>query len=207
MTSDLRDAAEAPERVLDRPDEVLGRLAPDDLRVALAREAENDPKEMRPDLPLAARLRRPGALAEVDLALLAGRALHPPERQRHVPVDPPDEPLHALVAAGERLLLDEVLVDPLRREPEIELLVDHVGDRVAEAFPAIDPAVTLAGFESEPAGPTVRSAGFSAQDPAVDGWFWIQRRRVASNRLPVDAELAGDPPLGPPALAEASGLR
>jgi len=86
-----------------------------------------------------------------------------------------------------------------RREPELELLVDHLGNHLTQAFPRVWPG----GHIDPGSGPVVRSGGFPAADLAVTlAVFRNRGRRVSGDRLPVDAEFAGDPPLGPPTLQE-----
>jgi hypothetical protein len=102
-----RHAAEVPERVLQRPEELVGRLLPDAQAVAAAREAEDCSENMRPAAP-AARGHHRRALAEVHLALGAGLHLDPPERELALRAQAPAEALHRLVARLEAVLGCEV---------------------------------------------------------------------------------------------------
>ena len=53
----------------------------------------------------------PGALPEVDLHLFAGRALQTAERQLQLFDEHANTPLHRLVAAGETVISNQVLMD------------------------------------------------------------------------------------------------
>ena len=159
-----------PERVFQAPDEGLRRLSPDDLRVALAGMAEDGAEEMRP-APVAV-LDHPGARPEVDLHLLTRGALHPPERQVALGGVAADEPLDGLVAALEAVVADQIMVDPHRGKPPVHRHLDHRAPRLAAA--------------ATPLGPG-----------GHHGWFCPQ---VLAHRLPVDAQLPGDPPRGPTPL-------
>ena len=129
----LRDAAEVPQRVLHTTQERLRVLVPDDLAVALARVAEHRAKEMGPTA-FAVGL-DPRALAEVDLELLARRALHAAEGQLGGGPESPGEAFDRLVATGEPVLGGQVLEEPLRRQPRLQPGLDHAAQRLAQAAP------------------------------------------------------------------------
>jgi len=66
----------------------------------------------------------PGPAAEVDLELFARGALHPPERRINADTQPSREALDRLIASTEGMVGNEVLVDPLEREPLLQPRLD-----------------------------------------------------------------------------------
>ena len=70
----------------------------------------------------------PRPCAEIDLGLFARLALHPTKRQRAGPSQLGHEPPHAVVLVAEPFA-NQVLVDPLGREAQLQLLQDHLLDR------------------------------------------------------------------------------
>ena len=166
------DAAEEAKRVLHTANQGLGVLAPDDLAVALARVAEHGAKQMRP-APPALVVFDPGAGAEVDLQLVTGFALHPAERQLKGPGEPTHELFDRTVAATKAVFADQILIDPLCRQPSLYAGLDLGDERGAQAL-----------------GSGTRAEG------GVRGWFCVDWRRAAEGgvggcicrRTPVGAE-------------------
>lgn len=114
------DASERPERVLQAPDERLGRLARDGLAVALPGEAQRHPQNVRPPSPARLPLQDGRPLAEVHLRLLAGKALHAVHASGMDRAQAPHIALHRLVGAREAVLHHKVLVDPLGGQTRLE---------------------------------------------------------------------------------------
>ena len=111
-TSRLGHPAEVPEGILQAAEEVVGGLAGDGLAVALAGVAQDDAEDVGlAPLAVGADERRTGA--EVDLGLVAGVALDASEGQFVRFLEAVDEPADAVVGAGEAVVGDQVLVDPL----------------------------------------------------------------------------------------------
>jgi len=131
--------------------------APGDLGVAYTRTAEDAAEEMRPSSRDA--LDHPRAADKVGLQLLAGSALHPPERQITSRSAAPREAIHRLVSTSKPVVAEQILVNPHRGQP----LVYGRFNRIAP-------------------GPT------TAQAPAIPGghfgWSWSQ---MLPRRLPVNA--------------------
>jgi hypothetical protein len=136
---------------------------------------------------------------------LAGCALQTTMRQLHLLHERADAALHRLIAAGETVHADQILMNTLRGQA----CRDGDGDRrqmlAAEADPPADPVVEMAGFASaiDP-DPRVEMAGFTSgttSDPAVEmaGFCRVDMHR---DRLPVDVQLPDDPSLGPAADVE-----
>ena len=111
-TSRLRHSAEVPEGVLQAAEEVVGGLAVDRLAVALAGVAEHDAEDVGL-APLAVGADDRCSGAEVDLGLVARLALDAAEGQFVRLLEAADEAADAVVAAGEAVVGDQVLVDPL----------------------------------------------------------------------------------------------
>ena len=115
--------AKVPEGILQPTDEVLGRLPPEDLGVTLARVTQDHAQDMRTAaLPI---LHHPGSLAKIDLCLLSRLTLHPPERQWIGLLQLPHKALHRIVAAGELLLADQVLINPLGGQAAVQTGFDE----------------------------------------------------------------------------------
>ena len=124
----LRHPAEVPEGVLETVQQAVGRLPEDRLAVALARVAQDDPKDVRPP-PSAVGLddRRSGA--QIDLDFLARRAFHPTHRQRRGLAQGPGKSTNTVVFAGEPVLGDQILMNPLGRKPLIKLGFNDLAER------------------------------------------------------------------------------
>jgi hypothetical protein len=90
--------------------------------------AEHGAEQMRP-APTPARFRDPRPQAEVDLHLSPGLALHPAEWQLVDDAESPDVTLDRLVASGEPVLADQILIDPLGRQPSVQTGRDLGGKR------------------------------------------------------------------------------
>src|SRR5207248_7729776 len=108
------DARPGPEGVLQTPDEVLGRLLPDHLAVALAGVGQHDPEEPGP-LPFPTLHLHPGAFAKINLALDGWGRFHSSERGWVQGSQLPDVALDALVAAQVPVFGPEILKDPAGR--------------------------------------------------------------------------------------------
>ena len=78
----------------------------------------------------------PGALAEVDLQLIAGLALHPAKRRGDRLAPLPHKPFDRLVAAGEPVLSGQILEETPARQPGIQARLDYRAQRLAQALPA-----------------------------------------------------------------------
>ncbi len=93
---------------------------------------QHDAENVRPAaLAVGRNDRRP--LAEVDLRLLPGIALHPSERQRMRVSEPVAEPLVFWVLGGKVFLVDYILVNPIGGKPDLQLGLD---DRLERLTPA-----------------------------------------------------------------------
>jgi len=104
--------AEMPEGILQAANEVIGGLTIDYFAVCLARETQNDPKDMRtPTRAIRPDNRRCGA--KIYLCLFAGHTFHPAKRYRPVLSQAFDKPADTVVAALKSVLISEVLVDSL----------------------------------------------------------------------------------------------
>ena len=150
-----RDATKMPEGVFQATNERLGRLAPCDLGVALARVTQHAAKQMR--TPAAALFDDPGTAAEVGLQLFARGAFHPPERQIEAHAQSPREALDRLVAAAESMIADQILVDPRERQPLLQPNLDLGAVRL-----------TVAAATRRPEG--------------RNGWFCLLRGRKPGGR-------------------------
>jgi hypothetical protein len=181
----LRNPTQIPEGVLQAAQEALGRLVVHRLAVRLTRETQHDTKDMGP-FPGALRRNNRGAGPEVHLALLAGTHFHPPKRNRLTLVQPVGKATHATVPGVKALLRHQVLVDPLAGQPLLEILFNHLPERLTAALRA-------GTFCHRGPRGDLRPGG------RVRGWFCRRRRRmdVASHGLPVDPQFLRDPPLGP----------
>ena len=84
-----------------------------------------------PPLAIGADQRRTGA--EINLSLLARLGLEASHRQPRVSAEATDESPHAEIAAAEAVLGDQVLIDPLGRQTELQLLQDLVSPGLAVA--------------------------------------------------------------------------
>ena len=141
-----RDSAPVSEGVLHAPDEVLGGLLPEGLRVPLARSAQDQPQYV--GTPPSAGFHHPGTLPEIHLGFLARRTFHPPERQGLGLPQRAHKPLHRVIAARERLGLPQILIDPLRGQTALHRGLDLGPIR----FTLTDPSGPEAGGRN--------------------GWFW-----------------------------------
>ena len=93
--------------VLDALDELIGRLPIHRFAVRLTAVTEHDPEDVRSASPSVGHNDR-GARAEVDLGFIARLAFHPPKRRWRCPFETLDESLHAAVAAGEGMFIDQI---------------------------------------------------------------------------------------------------
>ena len=80
--------------------------------IALPRETQNDPKDMR-TLALAIRPDNRCTGAEIYLRLIAGHTFHPAKRYQLILSQAFDKPADTVVAALKSILVSEVLVDSL----------------------------------------------------------------------------------------------
>ena len=166
-------AAEMPERILQTPDETLGRLPPHRLSLPLARRAQHPPEQMRP--PTLPALNHPRARAEIHLQLLAWFTLHPAQRQLRPAVLPAHKPAHRVIAACELMFHHPILINPLPRQ---------AGLKSRRAL--LPPRITPTGR------PRMGSrAGLRG------GWFCRAGRQVFADRGPVQRQFARNPALGP----------
>ncbi len=212
-----------PEGVLQAAEEVVGGLAVDGLAVALAGVAQDDAEDVGL-APLAVGADDRGAGAEVDLGLVAGVALDAAEGQVVRLFEPADEPADAVVGAGEAVVGDQVLVDPLCGEPEVALGPDHVPPGLTAAGPAAAPGLRI-GCRAGRRDGEFRRALVPLRAGGRIGWFWraVGRRRaggrigwfwrrvslsqVTGDGLAVDPQFVGDAALGPaPAVQCTDGL-
>ena len=118
--------------ILEAAEEVVGGLAVDDLAVGLAGVGQHDAEEMGL-AALAVGTNDRGACAEVDLGLVTGPAFEATEREFARRRQPADEAPDAVVAAGEVVLGDQVLVDALGAQAQIALGLDDVPPGLALA--------------------------------------------------------------------------
>jgi len=133
----LRHAAEVPEGVLQAAHELLRALPEHGLAVALAGVREHDPQDPRPAaLPVC---QHRGSEPEVDLRLLAGRALHALDALRVAAREPPHVALHGVVRALEAPLRAQILEDALRRQPSLDAGEDRLVVRPAQARAPANP--------------------------------------------------------------------
>jgi hypothetical protein len=113
------------EGILQATEEVVGGLAVDGLAVSLAGVAQDDPENVGPaSFAIGSDDWRAGA--EVDLGLVAGVALDAAEGEVVHLLEASDEATHAVVAACEAVVGDQVLIDPLCGESEAALGSDQV---------------------------------------------------------------------------------
>jgi hypothetical protein len=116
-----RHAAEVSKGVLDRTQEVIGRLTADDFAVAFAAVRKNDAEHPRsPTLSFSSDHRR--APAEVHLRFGRRLAFHPPKRRRRGAGEFADQPADAVVTAGVSVFADQILVNPLGGQTLVELV-------------------------------------------------------------------------------------
>ena len=127
-----RCSAEMAEGVLDAAEEVVGGLAIDGLAVGLAGVGQHDAEDMS-FAALAVGADDRGACAEVDLGLVTGPALEAAERQLAGRLQAADEATDAVVAAGEAVLVTQVLVDALGAQTRIALGLDQIAPGLALA--------------------------------------------------------------------------
>src|SRR5664280_755613 len=76
-------------------------------------------------------LDHPRPLAEINLCLLSGLALHPPKRQWIGLFQLPHEALDRIVTADELLLAHQILVNPQRGQHAIQTGFDEALKRLA----------------------------------------------------------------------------
>src|SRR5437773_12417537 len=94
--------------------------------------AQDDAEYVRQSPPAVGHEKRRPA-AEVHLHFVARLALHAADWQLRAPAQPADEAAHAVVAAREAVLDDQVLVNPLRRQVPFPGRDDHRAVRFALA--------------------------------------------------------------------------
>src|SRR6476620_6647379 len=100
------------ERVLQGLQKVIGRLRERRLAVSFAAVTEHDPKDVTlPPFSIGRNYR--SARAEIDLGFHTGRTFHATERKWRRCAQLAHKPLHAVVAAGEAALGNQVLPDSL----------------------------------------------------------------------------------------------
>jgi len=165
----LGHAAEMPEGVLQRTDEVLRGLVIGGFAIALAAEAQHDAKDVRPP-PFAAGQVDPCPRAEIDLCLLARLALHAAKRKRARLAQLGHKPPHAVVLVVEPFA-HQILVDPLGRKTQLQLLEDHL-------------PIRLAGTATAPFLQGIRRRGSLNADHRAGGH--LDRDESARNRLRAD---------------------
>src|SRR5258708_39742549 len=76
----------------------------------------------------------PSSLAKIDLCLLSGLTLHPPERQWIGLFQLPHKTLHRIVTAGELLLAHRVLINALSGQAAVQTGFDESLKRLAVAW-------------------------------------------------------------------------
>jgi hypothetical protein len=215
--------AKATEGPLQAAEEVVGGLAVDRLAVRLAGVAEHDPQDMGL-ASLAVGFDDGGTGAEVDLGLVAGVALDASEGELARVLEPADEAADAVVGAGEAVVGDQVLVDPLRSEAEVALGPDQLPPRLTATGATTASGLRIGprsgGRDSESWGVLVSLrawgrlgwfwrvlVGFGAEGRL--GWFWrcFSQPQVTCDGLAVDPQFVGDATLGPaPAMECTNGL-
>src|SRR5262249_14123031 len=133
-----------------------------DLAVGFARIAQHDAEDVRP-APGTVALPEESAFAEVDLHLLAGAALQPPEGESRLGLELADEAADAVVTDGRAQLSRPTLADPMGGQSEVDLALDGLPEGLA----ITEPADTRAGIDSGLATRfgAVRRAG------GRNGWF------------------------------------
>src|ERR1700733_976231 len=75
------------------------------------------------------------AAAKIDLGFFARFALHSAEREFKLRRQTTDEAKHAVIAAGEAVLGDEILMDAFGVQAEVDLATDRFPPRLAAAGP------------------------------------------------------------------------
>jgi hypothetical protein len=113
------------EGVLQAPDEVLGRLSPDDFAVGLSGVAQHDAEQPRP-ASLAFLVDHRRRAAEVDLGLFARADVQTADRQRIGLPQALQKPTDARIAGGELMIVANILEDPHPAEPLLKLGQDHL---------------------------------------------------------------------------------
>src|SRR5439155_861692 len=81
----------------------------------------------------ACRSRSPRPQAQIHLQFLAGRTLHPPERQLLLAHQPHHEAAHRKITDGKLPLDDQVLINPLDRQALRQRLLDLFTPWLAQA--------------------------------------------------------------------------
>lgn len=128
----LGHPAEMPERILQALNQAVGRLPIDGLAVSPTRMREHDPQHVG-STASAILLKNRYARAKVDLRLLAGLHFDPPKRQRRRLLELGNIAPHAVVLAGEAVLANQVLEDPLGRQTLFQLGLNHFSKGRADA--------------------------------------------------------------------------
>src|SRR5262249_39377721 len=128
------DTAEVTEGALQAAEEVIGGLAIDRLAIGLAGVAQDDAEDMSL-APFAVRADDRRTFAEVDLRLVPRVALDAAEGELTSLLEPADEAADGVVAAVESMVDDQVLVDPLRGQPQVALRLDQVPPRLTATIP------------------------------------------------------------------------
>ncbi len=122
------NTAEMPESIFQTADEVVGGLAIDYFAVCLARETQNDPKNMG-TLTLAVRSEHRRCRAKIYLCLLAGHTFHTAKRYRAILSQASDKSANTVVAALKSVLISEVLVDSLPGQPALQFIFNNLAER------------------------------------------------------------------------------
>ena len=187
----LGHAAKVRKGVLQTTDEGFRRLPPDDLAVGLAAVREHDAEDPRA-ANLAVRHAHGRSGAEVHLGLRACFRLHPPERQRSLPLQPGDESPHAVVAGGAFAMVpQQILVNPHGVEALLDLCQDLIPERRALAGRTARARTDRAGGRGTDRR-LVRlvSARIISRIPGGRVWPVLGRGpgHVLANRLPIDAQ-------------------
>src|SRR5882672_2532522 len=97
--------------------------------------AQHHPEQMR-TAPFVI-LDHPGAPAKIDLHLLAWLALHSTKRQRVGAFELAHKPFDRVVAPAKGLIADQILIDPLARQPRLPPFLDPGTPRLALAARAL----------------------------------------------------------------------
>jgi len=123
-----RNAAKIPKGILERANEILGRLSKKRLTVSFARVTQCDPKDMT--LFAFALSRNNGRTdAEVHLSLVIRSRLHASEWKRMRLAQPPNEATHTIVTTGKTMLSYQVLIDALSRQLLFQLALNDLTER------------------------------------------------------------------------------
>ena len=129
----LGNAAEVPEGILQAAYEVLGGLTINYFAVGLARETQDNPKDMRA-FAFAIRPDDRCACAKVNLCLLAWHTFHPAKRYWLARAEALYKPANTVIAAAKAVLIDQILMNPLARQPLLELVFDGLLEGLANAL-------------------------------------------------------------------------